>query len=467
MNLLRRQARLQLIPCTWQFLCSGRDVPQSVAGAATSMSTATALSAVPVSTIPAVPLASPSAVAHAAGSGGQAGGATGPGGGGGGGGGGGAAISGGAATTPGGGAGAASSGAGKPSRNLAPRVVCNVLIHPTAGAPAGVPAGAPAGGSTPSPQPDGGARVQADGGKPPAADAVPPSSASPPSTPPPPPPPPSATTAGGGTTAAKPPAPPPPAKSKSPRMKSFEIYRWKPGDQPQTQTYQVDLESCGAMVLDALIKIKNEIDPTLTFRRSCREGICGSCAMNINGTNTLACVASIDQNESKSCRIYPLPHLYVVRDLVPDLSQFYDQYRSIQPWLQRKNMKHEAGTAQYLQSIEDRNLLDGLYECILCACCQTSCPSYWWNSNKYLGPAVLMQAYRWVIDSRDEATEQRLGFLKDPWKVYRCHSIMNCTNTCPKHLNPARAIIALKQLLVGLKKKEEPQLKTDALFQGK
>jgi len=183
-------------------------------------------------------------------------------------------------------------------------------------------------------------------------------------------------------------------------MKSFEIYRWKPGEQPQTQTYSVDLEKCGAMVLDALIKIKNEMDPTLTFRRSCREGICGSCAMNINGTNTLACVSHIDQDESKCCRIYPLPHLYVVRDLVPDLSQFYDQYRSIQPWLQRKDLKREAGSAQYLQSVEDRLVLDGLYECILCACCQTACPSYWWNSNKYLGPAVLMQAFRWVIDSR-------------------------------------------------------------------
>ncbi|XP_052849548.1 succinate dehydrogenase [ubiquinone] iron-sulfur subunit [Drosophila gunungcola] len=284
----------------------------------------------------------------------------------------------------------------------------------------------------------------------------------------------------GGASAGKPPglpplpsAPPPPpppsakAKSSTPRMKNFEIYRWKPGDQPQLQTYSVDLEKCGAMVLDALILIKNDMDPTLTFRRSCREGICGSCAMNINGTNTLACVSHIDQNESKCCRIYPLPHLYVVRDLVPDLSQFYDQYRSIQPWLQRKDLKREAGSAQYLQSVEDRQVLDGLYECILCACCQTSCPSYWWNSNKYLGPAVLMQAYRWVIDSRDEATKPRLDFLRDPWKVYRCHSIMNCTNTCPKHLNPARAIIQLKRLLVGLQKKAKPQLQTDALFQAK
>ncbi|KAH8291559.1 hypothetical protein KR018_000405, partial [Drosophila ironensis] len=256
----------------------------------------------------------------------------------------------------------------------------------------------------------------------------------------------------------------PPAKSRPPRMKSFEIYRWKPGDQPQTQTFQLDLEKTGAMVLDALIKIKTELDPTLTFRRSCREGICGSCAMNINGTNTLACTCAIDQNESRCCRIYPLPHLYVIRDLVPDLTHFYNQYSTIQPWLQRKNMHGEAGTAQYLQSVEDRSVLDGLYECILCACCQTSCPSYWWNSDKYLGPAVLMQAYRWVIDSRDEATEQRLSFLKDPWKLYRCHTILNCTKTCPKHLNPARAIIALKQLCVGMKKKAKPQMQTDALF---
>ncbi|XP_070075018.1 succinate dehydrogenase [ubiquinone] iron-sulfur subunit isoform X1 [Drosophila takahashii] len=312
------------------------------------------------------------------------------------------------------------------------------------------PAGAAAGGGSAQP---GGASA---GKSPPPAGNAPP---------PPPPPPPTALPPKPPSSSS--PTAPKKTKSSSPRMKSFEIYRWKPGEQPQTQTYSVDLEKCGAMVLDALIKIKNEMDPTLTFRRSCREGICGSCAMNINGTNTLACVSHIDQNESKCCRIYPLPHLYVVRDLVPDMSQFYDQYRSIQPWLQRKDLKREAGTAQYLQSVEDRRVLDGLYECILCACCQTSCPSYWWNSSKYLGPAVLMQAYRWVIDSRDEATEQRLDFLKDPWKLYRCHSIMNCTNTCPKHLNPARAIIQLKQLLVGLKKKEKPELKTDALFQGK
>ncbi|XP_030386545.1 succinate dehydrogenase [ubiquinone] iron-sulfur subunit [Scaptodrosophila lebanonensis] len=257
-----------------------------------------------------------------------------------------------------------------------------------------------------------------------------------------------------------------PEPKKEKRMKNFEIYRWKPGEKPQIQTYKLDLNETGAMVLDALIKIKNEVDPTLTFRRSCREGICGSCAMNINGTNTLACVTAIDTGLSAPCKIYPLPHLYVVRDLVPDLTQFYEQYASIEPWLQRPNLAKELGKAQYLQAIEDRDKLDGLYECILCACCQTACPSYWWNSDKYLGPAVLMQAFRWVIDSRDEATEKRLCYLQDPWKLYRCHTILNCTNTCPKGLNPARAIVQLKQLLAGAKKKPNPKIKTDTMFQA-
>ncbi|XP_030568363.1 succinate dehydrogenase [ubiquinone] iron-sulfur subunit [Drosophila novamexicana] len=258
----------------------------------------------------------------------------------------------------------------------------------------------------------------------------------------------------------------PKPKPKEERMKTFEIYRWKPGDEPKMQKYKLDLNKCGAMVLDALIKIKNEMDATLTFRRSCREGICGSCAMNIDGINTLACIQAIDTNVGRPCKIYPLPHLYVKRDLVPDMSQFYDQYRSIEPWLQRKDLNREMGKAQYLQSLEDRNRLDGLYECILCACCQTACPSYWWNSEKYLGPAVLMQAYRWVIDSRDEATEHRLCQLMDPWKLYRCHTILNCTNTCPKNLNPAMAIMQLKQLLAGMKNKPKPKLQTDLLFQN-
>lgn len=222
-------------------------------------------------------------------------------------------------------------------------------------------------------------------------------------------------------------------------IKKFDVYRWdpeKPGDKPHTQTFEVDLKACGPMVLDGPIKIKNEIDPTLTFRRSCREGICGSCAMNIGGINTLACICPIDTKSSKPVKIYPLPHMYVVKDLVPDLTNFYEQYRSIEPWLHRSE---EPGKEQYLQSVEDRAKLDGLYECILCACCSTSCPSYWWNGDRYLGPAVLLQAYRWMIDSRDEALEHRLNRLKDPFSVYRCHTIMNCTKTCPKGLNPGLA----------------------------
>lgn len=258
-----------------------------------------------------------------------------------------------------------------------------------------------------------------------------------------------------------------PKEVKEPQIKTFQIYRWspdKPGEKPYMQTYELNLRECGPMVLDALIKIKNEVDPTLTFRRSCREGICGSCAMNIAGTNTLACISKIDTNTSKPLKIYPLPHMYVVRDLVPDMNNFYEQYRSIQPWLQRKNEAGEQkGKAQYLQSVEDRSKLDGLYECILCACCSTSCPSYWWNGEKYLGPAVLMQAYRWIIDSRDENTAERLDKLKDPYSVYRCHTIMNCTRTCPKGLNPGRAIAEIKKLLSGLAKKPEPKLETAAL----
>uniref|UniRef100_A0A1A9UZK0 Succinate dehydrogenase [ubiquinone] iron-sulfur subunit, mitochondrial n=1 Tax=Glossina austeni TaxID=7395 RepID=A0A1A9UZK0_GLOAU len=252
---------------------------------------------------------------------------------------------------------------------------------------------------------------------------------------------------------------------KGPRIKTFQIYRWKPGEKPKMQTYNIDLNDCGVMVLDALIKIKNEKDQTLTFRRSCREGICGSCSMNIGGVNTLACLCKIDGNLAAPLRLYPLPHMYVIRDLVPDMSQFYEQYRTIQPWLQRKNeSKEPKGCAQYLQHPQDRLDLDGLVECILCACCQTSCPSYWWNSDRYLGPAVLMQAYRWVIDSRDDATDNRLNQLIDPYKLYRCHTILNCTNTCPKNLNPGKAIIKLKQLLAGYKKKTEPKLETAKLF---
>ncbi|EQD52809.1 succinate dehydrogenase iron-sulfur subunit [mine drainage metagenome] len=209
--------------------------------------------------------------------------------------------------------------------------------------------------------------------------------------------------------------------------------------------YEIDLDHCGPMVLDALIKIKNEIDPTLTFRRSCREGVCGSCAMNIGGTNTLACTKALSDLGPKIA-IYPLPHLPVVKDLVPDMSQFYAQYASIQPWL--KTNDPVEGDRERLQSPRDRARLDGLYECILCACCSTACPSYWWNSDRYLGPAILLQAYRWLVDSRDTATGERLDQLQDPFRLYRCHTILNCTKTCPKGLNPAQAIAATKRLLV-------------------
>eukprot|EP00980_Cylindrotheca_fusiformis_P007987 scaffold1703_cov76-Cylindrotheca_fusiformis.AAC.4 len=238
-------------------------------------------------------------------------------------------------------------------------------------------------------------------------------------------------------------------KKKNEKIKYFKVYRWDPEQQqrPYLSTYPVDLNDCGPMILDALIKIKNEQDPTLTFRRSCREGICGSCAMNINGVNTLACLSYIeDEDAKKATKIYPLPHMYVVKDLVPDMGNFYEQYRSIEPWLQPAEEKKE-GQAEFLQSRQDRAKLDGMYECILCACCSTACPSYWWNADKYLGPAVLMQAYRWIEDSRDGKTKQRLAELDDAFKLYRCHTIMNCTKVCPKHLNPGKAIAQIKKKL--------------------
>jgi succinate dehydrogenase / fumarate reductase iron-sulfur subunit len=230
-------------------------------------------------------------------------------------------------------------------------------------------------------------------------------------------------------------------------VRSFRIYRWNPDDgkNPRTDTYDIDLTACGPMVLDALIKIKNEVDPSLTFRRSCREGICGSCAMNIDGTNTLACLKPIADVKGP-VKINPLPHMAVVKDLVPDLSQIYAQYRSIEPWL--KSDTPPPPDAERPQSKEERAKLDGMWECILCFCCTTSCPSYWWNGDRYLGPAVLLAAYRWIADSRDEATGQRLDALEDPFKLYRCHTIMNCTETCPKGLNPAKAIGKIKQLMV-------------------
>jgi len=238
------------------------------------------------------------------------------------------------------------------------------------------------------------------------------------------------------------------------RIKYFKVYRYDPehNQSPYLSTYPIDLNECGPMVLDALLKIKNEQDPTLTFRRSCREGICGSCAMNIDGGNTLACLSYIDsENLEKATKIYPLPHMYVVKDLVPDMSNFYEQYRSIEPWLQADD-KPDGQVGEHLQTRDDRAKLDGMYECILCACCSTSCPSYWWNADKYLGPAVLMQAYRWIQDSRDKNTQQRLNALDDAFKLYRCHTIMNCTRVCPKHLNPGKAIAQIKKKLAHSKK---------------
>ena len=229
-------------------------------------------------------------------------------------------------------------------------------------------------------------------------------------------------------------------------VKSFKIYRWNPDDgkNPQVDTYHVNMDECGPMVLDALVKIKNEQDPTLTFRRSCREGICGSCAMNIDGANTLACLKACGDVKG-DVRIYPLPHMPVIKDLVPDLSRFYAQHRSIEPWLKTTTPTPQA---EWKQSEAERALLDGLYECILCACCSTSCPSYWWNGDRYLGPAVLLQAYRWLIDSRDEATGERLDNLEDPFRLYRCHTIMNCAKACPKGLSPAKAISEIKKMMV-------------------
>ena len=230
------------------------------------------------------------------------------------------------------------------------------------------------------------------------------------------------------------------------KVKTFKVYRYDPegSENPRWDTYDVDVDACGPMVLDVLIHIKNEIDPTLTFRRSCREGICGSCAMNIDRENTLACTKAISDVKG-AVAVYPLPHMQVIRDLVVDFTQFWAQYEWTQPWLQAYTSDPEK---ERTQSPADRAKLDGLYECILCACCTTSCPSYWWNGEKYLGPAALLQSYRWLIDSRDEATGERLDALEDPFKLYRCHTIMNCANTCPKGLNPAKAIAKIKQLLV-------------------
>ncbi|SFL48532.1 succinate dehydrogenase iron-sulfur subunit [Methylorubrum salsuginis] len=252
-----------------------------------------------------------------------------------------------------------------------------------------------------------------------------------------------------------------PAPAGAKNLQVFRIYRWNPddGQNPRIDTYRVDRDDCGPMVLDALLWIKNKVDPSLVFRRSCREGICGSCAMNIEGQNALACTMGIDEcrtpdnalpfltrkDKDGAVRIYPLPHMPVLKDLVPDLTNFYAQHAAIEPWLQTETPSPEK---EWKQTPEDRARLDGLYECILCACCTTSCPSYWWNGDKFLGPAALLQAYRWLIDSRDENTGERLDALHDPFRLYRCHTIMNCANTCPKNLNPAKAIAEIKKMMV-------------------
>ncbi len=234
------------------------------------------------------------------------------------------------------------------------------------------------------------------------------------------------------------------------KVRRFVVYRYDPdsGENPRTDTFEVDIDDCGPMVLDALIKIKSEHDSTLSLRRSCREGICGSCSMNIDGVNALACTTAIGDIRGE-VKVYPLPHQPIVKDLVSDLTNFYAQLASVEPWM--KTSSATPPDRERLQSREDREKLDGLYECILCACCSTSCPSYWWNSDRYLGPATLLAAYRWIVDSRDEATGERLDALEDPFKLYRCHTIMNCAKVCPKGLNPAKAIAETKKLMVQRK----------------
>jgi succinate dehydrogenase / fumarate reductase, iron-sulfur subunit len=230
-------------------------------------------------------------------------------------------------------------------------------------------------------------------------------------------------------------------------LRTFRIYRFNPdtGANPRLDTFQLEVKSAGPMVLDALIQIKGTVDSSLAFRRSCREGICGSCAMNINGVNRLACTTPT-QDLQGEVRIYPLPHMPVVKDLIPDLTNFYAQYASVKPWLQTRTPA--PPDRERLQSKEDQERIDRPAACILCACCSTACPSYWWNSERFLGPAALLAAYRWIIDSRDEATGERLDELEDPFRLYRCHTIMNCTDACPKDLNPAKAIAEIKKMLI-------------------
>lgn len=237
---------------------------------------------------------------------------------------------------------------------------------------------------------------------------------------------------------------PAPANARKPR--TLHVYRWSraSNENPRMDSYTIDAADTGEMVLDALIKIISEIDPSLSLRRSCREGVCGSCAMNINGKNGLACLTRMEDLKG-DITVTPLPHLHVIKDLVGSLETLYAQYEMIEPWLQSDTAAPER---ERLQSQEDRKKLDGQYECILCFCCATSCPSYWWNGDKFLGPAILLQAHRWVVDSRDDRTGERLDALDDPFRLYRCHTIMNCTSCCPKGLNPSKSIAELKKMLI-------------------
>ena len=230
----------------------------------------------------------------------------------------------------------------------------------------------------------------------------------------------------------------------SKRIKKLNVYRWNPdkNNNPTVDTFEIDLDRCGQMVLDALIMIKDEIDSSLTFRRSCREGVCGSCAMNIDGRNTLACQKNISEVKGE-INIFPLTHLPVIKDLVVDLSHAFKQLEFIEPWL-KNNIGKPSKNEQH-QSLNERNKIDGLWECILCFCCTTSCVSYWWNEKKYLGPAALLQASRWVNDSRDNEKKKRLKYLEKNADIFKCHSIMNCANSCPKGLNPGKAISNLKK----------------------
>jgi len=225
----------------------------------------------------------------------------------------------------------------------------------------------------------------------------------------------------------------------------FSIYRYNPetDSKPRMQDFELP-DDCGAiMLLDALLLLKQQ-DDSLSFRRSCREGVCGSDGMNINGRNGLACILQLDTLK-QPITLRPLPGLPVIRDLIVDLTQFYNQYRTVKPWLINKDPEPEI---ERLQSPEERARLDGLYECVLCACCTTACPSFWWNPDRFLGPAALLQANRFLNDSRDRATGERLDDLDDPFRLFRCHTIMNCTDVCPKGLNPAKAIGHIRQLLL-------------------